>query len=127
MSPTFLPPPTRLWSRPKSLGSRAALYFTHQRSETDAIFTSLDEVFAIAERAKISTTIWHLKTAYHENFGKMPEVLRRIETARARGLDVAASVYPYARASNSLNASFPPWVSEGGTEPLIARLKDPAQ
>src|ERR1700689_1979734 len=30
------------------------MYFTHQRSETDAIFTSLDEVFAISERAKIS-------------------------------------------------------------------------
>jgi dihydroorotase/N-acyl-D-amino-acid deacylase len=38
------------------------VYFTHQRSETDAIFSSLDEVFAIAERAKISATIWHLKT-----------------------------------------------------------------
>ena len=102
------------------------VYFTHQRSETDAIFTSLDEVFAISEHAKISTTIWHLKTAYKENFGKMPEVIRRIEAARARGIDVAASVYPYTRASNGLTSSFPPWVSEGGTEQMIARLKDPA-
>lgn len=70
------------------------VYFTHQRSETDAIFSSLDEVFAISRRANISTTIWHLKTAYHENFGKMPEVLRRIQEARAQGIDVAASVYP---------------------------------
>lgn len=103
------------------------VYFTHQRSETDAIFTSLDEVFSIAERANISATIWHLKTAYHENFGKMPEVLRRIEAARARGIDVAASMYPYTRASNGLISSFPPWVSEGGTEQMITRLKDPAQ
>lgn len=103
------------------------VYFTHQRSETDAIFNSLDEVFAISERAKISATIWHLKTAYRENFGKMPEVLRRIEAARARGIDVAASVYPYTRASNGLTSSFPPWVSEGGTEQMIARLKDPVQ
>lgn len=102
------------------------VYFTHQRSETDAIFSSLDEVFAISQRANISTTIWHLKTAYRENFGKMPEVLHRIEEARARGIDVAASVYPYTRASNSLISTFPPWVSEGGTEPMIARLKDPA-
>ena len=103
------------------------VYFTHQRSETDAIFSSLDEVFAIARRANISTTIWHLKTAYHENFGKMPEVLRRIEDARAQGIDVAASVYPYTRASNGLVSSFPPWVSEGGIEQMIARFKDPAQ
>jgi dihydroorotase/N-acyl-D-amino-acid deacylase len=103
------------------------VYFTHQRSETDAIFSSLDEVFAIARRADISTTIWHLKTAYHENFGKMPEVLRRIQDARAQGIDVAASVYPYTRASNGLVSSFPPWVSEGGIEQMIARFKDPTQ
>jgi dihydroorotase/N-acyl-D-amino-acid deacylase len=103
------------------------VYFTHHRSETDAIFSSLDEVFAISRRANISTTIWHLKTAYKENFGKMPEVLRRIQEARAQGIDVAASVYPYTRASNGLVASFPPWVSEGGIDQMIARFKDPVQ
>lgn len=103
------------------------VYFTHQRSEGDQIFESLDEVFTIAERAKISTTIWHLKTAYSENWRKMPEVIRRIEAARARGIDVAASVYPYTRGSNSLIACFPSWVSEGGTDKMIGRLKDPAQ
>jgi len=103
------------------------VYFTHQRSEGDQIFASLDEVFSIAQQAKISSTIWHLKAAYSENWGKMPEVLHRIEAARARGIDVAATVYPYTRASNSLIACFPSWISEGGTEKMIARLKDPAQ
>jgi dihydroorotase/N-acyl-D-amino-acid deacylase len=103
------------------------VYFTHQRSEGDQIFESLDEVLTISQRAKISSTIWHLKLAYSENWGKMPEVLRRIEAARARGIDVAASVYPYTRGSNSLIACFPSWVSEGGAEKMIARLKDPAQ
>src|SRR5208282_3124620 len=107
--------------------SYGGVYFTHQRSEADHIFESLDEVFTIAQRANISATIWHLKTSYPENWGKMPEVLRRIEAARARGLDVAASVYPYTRASNSLIACFPSWISEGGTDKMIERLKDPAQ
>ncbi len=103
------------------------VYFTHQRSEGDRIFPSLDEVFAIGERSGISATIWHLKTAYSENWGKMPEVLSRIADARARGIDVAATVYSYARASNGLTACFPPWVSEGGTDKMLERLKDPAQ
>ena len=103
------------------------VYFTHQRSEGDRIFPSLDEVFGIAQRAGISATIWHLKTAYRENWGKMPEVLKRIETARARGIDVAASVYPYTRGSNSLIACFPSWVLEGSTDKMLVRLKDPAQ
>jgi N-acyl-D-amino-acid deacylase len=104
--------------------SYGGVYFTHQRSEGDRIFESLDEVFAIAQRANISATIWHLKTAYPENWGKMPEVLRRIEAARDRGIDVAASVYPYSRASNGLVACLPSWVSEGGGEKMAARLDD---
>jgi N-acyl-D-amino-acid deacylase len=103
------------------------VYFTHQRSEGDSIFESLDEVFAIAHGAGIPATIWHLKTAYPENWGKMPEVLRRIEAARDRGLDVGASVYPYARASNGLFACFPSWISEGGAKKMAERLNDPAQ
>jgi N-acyl-D-amino-acid deacylase len=103
------------------------VYFTHQRSESGRIFESLDEVFTIAERAGIPAEIWHLKTAYKANFGKMPEVLRRIEAARARGVDVTANQYPYDRAQNGLDACLPLWVREGGLEKMIARLKDPAQ
>lgn len=106
--------------------SYGGVYFTHQRSESDKIFDSLEEVFAISQRAGISTTIWHLKAAYPENFGKMPEVLTRIQQARDRGIDVAASVYPYTRASNALIACFPSWVAEGGTEKMLARLRNPA-
>ena len=103
------------------------VYFTHQRSESGQIFESLDEVFAIAERAAIPAEIWHLKTAYKANWGKMPEVLRSIESARARGLDVTANLYPYPRASNGLDACLPLWVREGGLDKMLARLKDPGQ
>src|SRR5438067_594299 len=102
------------------------VYFTHQRSESARIFESLDEVFAVAERAQIPAEIWHLKTAYKANFGKMPEVLRRIEAARARGLDVTADQYPYTRASNGLDSCLPIWAREGGLEKTLQRLKDPA-
>jgi N-acyl-D-amino-acid deacylase len=102
------------------------VYFTHQRSESARIFESLDEVFAVAERAKIPAEIWHLKTAYKANFGKMPEVLRRIEAARARGLDVTANQYPYTRASNGLDSCLPLWAREGGFEKTLPRLTDPA-
>ena len=102
------------------------VYFTHQRSESARIFESLDEVFAVAERAGIPAEIWHLKTAYKANFGKMPEVLKRIEAARARGLDVTANQYPYTRASNGLDSCLPLWAREGGFEKTLPRLTDPA-
>lgn len=102
------------------------VYLTHQRSESGQIFESLSEVFAVAERADIPTEIWHLKTAYKANWGRMPEVLKRIEDARARGIDVTANQYPYTRASNDLDACLPLWVREGSEREMIQRLKDPA-
>jgi len=102
------------------------IYITHQRSESGRIFESLDEIFAIAERARIPAEVFHLKTAYQANWGKMPEVLRRLHAARARGLDVSANQYPYVRASNGLDACLPLWVRAGTKDAMIARLKDPS-
>ena len=102
------------------------VYFTHLRSESGRITEALDEAFAIAERARIPTEIWHLKTAYKANWGRMPDVLARIEAARARGLDITANQYPYTRASNNLDSCLPLWAREGGTERMLARLRNPA-
>ena len=110
----------------KVAASYGGAYFTHQRSESARIGESLQEIFTIAERARIPAEIWHLKVAYKANFGRMPEVLGTIEAARARGLDITANQYPYARASNGLDACLPLWVREGGLEKMIARLNNPA-
>src|SRR5262245_51090197 len=100
-------------------------YITHQRNEDDTIDQSLDEVFRIAREAKLPAEIYHLKTAGARNFGEMPGVLKRIEAARAEGLDVTADQYPWTASSNGLDASLPVWVREGGAEKLVARLRDP--
>jgi N-acyl-D-amino-acid deacylase len=99
------------------------VYFTHLRSESGGIMEALDEAFAVAERAKIPAEIWHLKTAYRANWGRMPDVLARIEAARARGLDITANQYPYTRAANGLDACLPLWAREGGTARMLARLQ----
>jgi len=101
------------------------IYISHQRSESAQIMSSLDEVFAIAERAAIPAEVWHLKTAYQANWGRMAAVLAHFDAARARGLDVTANMYPYDRASNGLDACLPLWVREGGLEPMLKRLQDP--
>ncbi len=102
------------------------IYITHQRSESGQIDASLDEVFAIARRAMIPAEVWHIKTAYKANWGRMPAVLKRFEDARAEGLDVTFNMYPYDRASNGLDACLPLWVREGGLEPMLERLNDPS-
>ena len=100
------------------------IYATHQRSEANALDESLAEVFEIARRARIPVEIWHLKTAYKKNWGRMPEVLAKITQARAQGLDITADVYPYIAGSTSLSACLPPWALEGGTEKMLSRLRD---
>ena len=110
----------------KTAAAAGGIYITHQRSEGNKVFESVDEVLTIAEQAGIPAEIWHLKTAYKANWGKMPEVLRRIEAARAKGLRVTANIYPYDRASNGLDACLPVWVREGGTDAMLTRLQDPA-
>ena len=109
----------------KTAAAAGGIYITHQRSEGNKVFESVDEVLTIAEQAGIPAEIWHLKTAYKANWGKMPEVLRRIEAARAKGLRVTANIYPYDRASNGLDACLPVWVREGGTDAMLTRLQDP--
>ena|SRR5947209_4296375 len=100
------------------------IYATHQRSEANALDSSLAEVFEIGRRAHIPVEIWHLKTAYKKNWGRMPEILKRIEAARASGLKITADVYPYTAASTALTACLPPWALEGGNERMLERLRD---
>jgi N-acyl-D-amino-acid deacylase len=100
------------------------IYISHQRSEANAIDDSMKEVFEIARRANIPAEIWHFKTAYKKNWGRMPEMLGRVEAARKQGLKITADVYPYVAGSTSLSACLPPWALEGGTEKMLTRLND---
>ena len=107
--------------------SAGGIYATHMRSEGDAIFTSLDETFRIAREANIPVEIWHLKAAGKPNWGRMPQIVERIDTARAEGLDITADTYAYTAWSNTFSAFVPPWAHVGGDAAMVGRLKDPAE
>ena len=102
------------------------IYATHMRSEGDAIMESIDETLRIGREAHIPVEIWHLKVAGKTNWGRMPEVVAKINAARASGADVSADTYAYTAWFNDFSAFIPPWAHDGGTAKLIERLKDPA-
>src|SRR5205807_118624 len=85
----------------------------------------IGETVQIARDARIPVEIWHLKVSGRLNWGRMPAVLARIDSARAAGLDITADQYPYTAAATSLAASIPAWAHSGGTDSLIPRLRDP--
>jgi len=101
------------------------VYATHMRSEDAGEMAALDETFRIGREAQIPLEIFHLKTG-KQNWSNMPQVIARIEKARAEGIDVAADTYAYTAWSNDLASFTPPWASDGGTERLLKRLRDPA-
>lgn len=113
-----------------ALASEAAkfggIYATHMRSEGDAIDAALDETVRIGRDAKIPVEIWHLKAAGKRNWGRMPEIVHRIDAARNSGVDIEADTYAYPAWFNSFSAFVPPWAHEGGDAKMIERLKDPA-
>jgi N-acyl-D-amino-acid deacylase len=111
-----------------ALASEAAklggVYATHLRSEGDEILPALDEAIRIGREAAIPVEIWHLKTAGKKNWGRMPEVVAKIDSARKAGVDIAADTYAYPAWFNSLSSYVPPWAHDGGTPRLLERLHD---
>ena len=102
------------------------IYATHMRNESDSVLPAIDEALRIGREAHIPVEIWHIKVAGKRNWGRMPEVIARINAARAQGADVSADTYAYTAWFNSLSAFIPPWAHDGGDAKLIERLKDPA-
>lgn len=105
-----------------------AIYATHMRDESEGLLDGVKEAIAIGERAGVKVEIFHLKAAWAPKFGQlMPQAVKLIADARARGVDVAADMYLYPFAGTGLEIIAPNWVYEKGFAEAVKLLKDPAQ
>lgn len=123
-APAVYAPTEELIALARAARRRGGIYATHMRNEGARIDEALDETFRIAREADIPVEIWHLKVAGRPSWGRMPHVLARIDSARAQGLDVTADQYSYVASATSLDATIPSWAHAGGTDSLLARLRD---
>jgi N-acyl-D-amino-acid deacylase len=99
-------------------------YISHMRSEGNKLYEGVEELIDIAAAAKCHAEIYHLKAAGKDNWAKMDSVIKRIERARAAGLDITANMYTYTAGATGLTASFPPSLQDGGFNKLWQRLQD---
>lgn len=104
-------------------------YTSHIRDEADysiGVIAALDEVIAVAREARLPSVATHLKALGPRVWGFGPALAKRIERARAEGLEVFADQYPYTASATGLTAALVPrWAQAGGNDSLLARLADP--
>ena len=106
-------------------GKFGGIYSTHMRDESNSILEAIDEALRIGREAHVPVEIWHIKVAGKNNWGRMPEVVAKIDAARVAGADVTADTYAYTAWFNDFSAFVPPWAHDGGAAKLVERLKDP--
>jgi N-acyl-D-amino-acid deacylase len=100
------------------------MYISHMRSEGNRLLEGIDELIRISREAGLPAEIYHLKAAGKANWGKLDDVIERVESARASGLRITADMYNYTAGSTGLDAAMPPWVQEGGYDAWAERLRN---
>jgi N-acyl-D-amino-acid deacylase len=99
------------------------VYTSHIRDEADyavGVEAAVQEVIRIAEEAHVRGIVTHMKALGRDNWGKSAVLLKRIDEARARGVEVFADQYPYEASSTSLGAALAP----NGVEPTLPVVTD---
>ena len=96
------------------------VYVTHMRGYGPDAPKGMAEVFDIVKRSGVAAHISHFN-------GPAGLLLPLVDKATALGHDLTFDTYPYLAGSTILAmVSLPAWVQEGGIEPTLARLADPA-
>src|SRR6266699_3699288 len=99
-------------------------YISHMRSEGNQLLEAVDELIRISREAGIPAEVYHIKAAGKQNWGKLDNLLSRIEAAQKEGLKITADMYTYTAAGTGLDACLPPWTEDGGYPALFKRLRD---
>lgn len=109
----------------KIAAAYGGIYATHMRSEGPEILSAIDEALRIGQEAHCRVEISHFKIGNDNTIGGSLTTLKRVDDARARGLDVTMDQYPYAASSTGLSVLLPDWVLEDGREKARERLRQP--
>ncbi|MFT4825208.1 MAG: N-acyl-D-amino-acid deacylase [Halioglobus sp.] len=82
-------------------------YISHMRSEDRNFEAAIEELLQIGEEADIPVQISHIKLASVDLWGQAGRILKRLDVARAAGIDVTADIYPYTYWEASLSVLLP--------------------
>ncbi|MGH9563190.1 MAG: N-acyl-D-amino-acid deacylase family protein, partial [Terracidiphilus sp.] len=110
----------------KVASSYGGIYASHMRDESAGLLKAIRESIEIGEKTGIQVEIFHFKAAYAPGWGKLVnEAKALIDSARERGVSIAADMYVYTAGGTGLDATVPTWVFKDGKAKGLQRLKDP--
>ena len=114
----------------KVASAKGGRYDSHIRDEssyTVGLIGAVNEVIRIGREARMPVHISHIKALGADVWGQSDTVIALMRKARAQGIDITASQYPYTASGSSVGASLlPRWAEAGGGDSLRARIADPA-
>ncbi|HKW09339.1 MAG TPA: amidohydrolase family protein, partial [Gemmatimonadaceae bacterium] len=103
-------------------------YDTHLRDEssyTIGLIGAVNEAIRIGREAKIPIHISHIKALGTDVWGQSDTVIALMRAARAQGVAITGSQYPYDASGTSVGAALlPRWAEVGGRDSLRARIAD---
>ena len=108
----------------QAVARRGGLYSTHIRDEGPNLLAAVNEAIDIGRQTGVRVEISHFKSAGRPNWSKQDASIHLVESARRSGVSVLADAYPYHAYSTGLTIYIPGWAQEGGSEALVARLKE---
>jgi N-acyl-D-amino-acid deacylase len=89
-------------------------YITHIRSEESGLLGALDEALRIGRDGGVPVVVYHLKASGRTNWHLAAPAIAKLDSARAAGHDVKATMYPYPASGNNLSSCIPDWAHAGG-------------
>jgi N-acyl-D-amino-acid deacylase len=108
----------------KVVGRYGGVYMSHMRNESNQLLDAIRETIHIGEAAGIPSHVFHLKAAGEENWHLMRDAIQLIQSARDRGLDVTADIYPYVRNGIGLGSFIHPRYYSNGSAAFLETLSD---
>jgi len=103
-------------------------YISHIRSEDINIDEAIEEIIDIGRQTKMPVQISHIKIAKRDRWNTAPELLQKLQRARAEGINITADVYPYTFWNSTLRVLFPnrDYTNPASAELAVQQLFDPA-
>lgn len=91
----------------RAAARNGGLYISHVRNEDNTALEAFAELFRIARDAHLPAQISHIKLGSRRVWGRSGDVLKQIEAAGAKGMEITADVYPYLYWQSTITALIP--------------------